>query len=121
VVKASYDASMPTLRRACTENTRTEILEAIKEWAFDVTKPKIYWMNGKAVNSDIKLYLSERFVDMVDGRSDFEDSADDWPPEDKLDILTHQSSGCSSSPRPSANTLKNMAGISRSVSMLWSV
>jgi hypothetical protein len=42
------------------------------------------------VNADIRLYLSERLVEMVDRRSDFED---DWPPEDKVDILTRQSNG----------------------------
>jgi hypothetical protein len=43
------------------------------------------------VNADIRLYLSERLVEMVDGRSDFEDSEDDWPPEDKVNALVHQS------------------------------
>jgi hypothetical protein len=256
VAEASFDASTPALRRACTENTRTAILKAIEEWAFDPTKPIIYWMNGMAgtgkttisysvslrlnrlnilgatffcsrlvddctkvdrifptiaynlarnypplsstilealkndsdiakrtinqqfielilkpfklaamdlarnpilvvidaldecvdqkevqtflsiifqrsselpfkifitsrpeqllrvgfnrqnldtysrlilhdierdlVNADIKLYLSERLVEMVEGRSDFQESTDDWPPEDKVDILTHR-------------------------------
>jgi hypothetical protein len=48
VAEASFDASTPALRRACTENTRTAILELIEEWAFDPTKPMIYWMNGMA-------------------------------------------------------------------------
>jgi hypothetical protein len=259
VVEASFDASTPTLRRPCTENTRTAVLETIREWSMDTTQPKIYWMNGMAgtgkttiayslsiiltslgilgatffcsrlvdectkverifptiaynlarnypslasaildvlkndpdaakrtlnqqftellvkptrvaaeilarkpiivvvdaldecanqtevqnflsilfrrstelsfkifitsrpeqvvrvgfnrqnpenypkfilhdidrnlVNADIKLYLVERLVEMVDGRSDFQDSGDDWPPDEKLDILTHQSNG----------------------------
>jgi hypothetical protein len=259
VAKASYDASTPALRRACTENTRTAVLEAIVNWAFDPTLPNIYWMNGMAgtgkttidyslsialerrnivmatffcsrlvdectkvdrifptiaynmaqayaplastilkvlksdpeisnrtlnqqftellmkptkvcaeklsgkpivviiealdecsnqsevqnllsilfrrsselsfkilitsrpeqvvrvgfnrqnpdnysklilhdidrnlVNADIKLYLVERLVEMVDGRSDFQESSDDWPPDDKVDILSRQANG----------------------------
>jgi hypothetical protein len=259
VVKASYDASTPTLRRGCTENTRTTVLKAIVDWVFDPTKPNIYWMNGMAgtgkitityslsialkrynilmatffcsrlvdectkvdrifptiaynlarnyppfastilevlrndqdvanrtinhqftelllkptrlsaeklsekpiviiiealdecsnqaevqnllsilfrrsselsfkifitsrpeqvlrvgfnrqnpdnysklilhdidrnlVNADIKLYLTERLVEMVDGRSDFQESSDDWPPDDKVDILSRQANG----------------------------
>jgi hypothetical protein len=258
-VKASYDASTPALRRACTENTRTAVLKAIEQWAFDPTKPMIYWMNGMAgtgkttisysvslllkrhnilgatffcsrlvdectkvdrifptiaynlsrnypplvstllqvlindpdianrtidrqftdlivkptqmaaeelngkliiviidaldecanqaevqkflsvifqrsselpfklfitsrpeqlvrvgfnrqdpnsysrlvlhdierdlVNADIKLYMAERLVEMIDGRSDFQESTDDWPPKDKVDILSRQASG----------------------------
>jgi hypothetical protein len=48
VAKAPYDASTPALRRACTENTRTAVLEAIVDWAFDPTMANIYWMNGMA-------------------------------------------------------------------------
>jgi hypothetical protein len=48
VVESSFDASTPSLRRACTENTRIAILDAIREWSMDVTQPKIYWMNGMA-------------------------------------------------------------------------
>jgi hypothetical protein len=48
VVEASFDASTPSLRRPCTEKTRTAILETIREWSVDVTQPKIYWMNGMA-------------------------------------------------------------------------
>jgi hypothetical protein len=42
------------------------------------------------VNADIKLYLTERLVEMVEGRSDFEESSDDWPPEGKVDILARR-------------------------------
>jgi hypothetical protein len=45
------------------------------------------------VNADIKLYLAERLVAMVDGRSDFEESGNDWPPDDKVDIITRQANG----------------------------
>jgi hypothetical protein len=45
------------------------------------------------VNADIKLYLSERLVEMVDGRSDFQECKDDWPPEDKVDILSRRANG----------------------------
>jgi hypothetical protein len=43
------------------------------------------------VNADIKLYLFERLVEMVEGQSDFQESEDDWPPEVKVDALVHQS------------------------------
>jgi hypothetical protein len=42
------------------------------------------------VNADIKLYVAERLVEMVDGRSDFQNSMNSWPPEDKVDVLAHR-------------------------------
>jgi hypothetical protein len=48
VAEASFDASTPASRRACTEKTRTIMIEAIKAWSTDATKPNIYWMNGMA-------------------------------------------------------------------------
>jgi hypothetical protein len=45
------------------------------------------------VNADIKLYLAERLVEMVEGRSDFQESSDDWPPDDKIDILARLANG----------------------------
>jgi hypothetical protein len=48
VVEASFDTSTPALRRACTEMTRTAILDALVKWSIDVRRPMIYWMNGMA-------------------------------------------------------------------------
>jgi hypothetical protein len=42
------------------------------------------------VNSDIELYVGERLVEMVDGRSDFQECGDDWPPRDKVEVLVHR-------------------------------
>jgi hypothetical protein len=68
------------------------------------------------VTADIKLYLSERLVDMVDGRSDFQDTEDDWPPEDKVDILSrlanrlfiYAKTVCDYIGEPGGNILENL-------------
>ncbi|KAH7327632.1 hypothetical protein B0J17DRAFT_215697 [Rhizoctonia solani] len=39
---------MEVSRRACTENTRTEILENLMKWSEDRHVENIYWMNGMA-------------------------------------------------------------------------
>ncbi|QRW25631.1 Vegetative incompatibility protein HET-E-1 [Rhizoctonia solani] len=47
---ATYNStiSMDIGRRSCTENTRTQILGDLMDWANDPHKAKIYWMNGMA-------------------------------------------------------------------------
>ncbi|CAE6499938.1 unnamed protein product [Rhizoctonia solani] len=40
--------SMEVSRRACTENTRVEILENLMKWSEDCSTANIYWMNGMA-------------------------------------------------------------------------
>jgi hypothetical protein len=68
VPKASYDASTPALRRACTEMTRTAILETIGIWAIDLTMPKIYWLNGMAgtgkttITYSLSIFLKSRNI-----------------------------------------------------------
>jgi hypothetical protein len=45
---AEYDASSPAPRNACTENTRTAILDILRVWASDNMTKKVYWLNGMA-------------------------------------------------------------------------
>ncbi|CUA74200.1 Ribosome assembly protein 4 [Rhizoctonia solani] len=47
---ARYDSELATevSRRACTENTRTKVLEDLIEWSEDRSMASIYWMNGMA-------------------------------------------------------------------------
>ncbi|QRW17446.1 peptidase C14 [Rhizoctonia solani] len=35
-------------RRACTRNTRSQILLELEQWSVDWTKPNVFWMNGMA-------------------------------------------------------------------------
>ncbi|GAB1527968.1 hypothetical protein RhiTH_011157 [Rhizoctonia solani] len=35
-------------RRACTKNTRSQILRELDQWSLDQTKPNVFWMNGMA-------------------------------------------------------------------------
>ncbi|KAF8750315.1 WD domain, G-beta repeat [Rhizoctonia solani] len=35
-------------RRACTKNTRSQILRELNQWSLDQTKPNVFWMNGMA-------------------------------------------------------------------------
>ncbi|QRW17439.1 peptidase C14 [Rhizoctonia solani] len=35
-------------RRACTPNTRSQILLELEQWSVDWTKPNVFWMNGMA-------------------------------------------------------------------------
>ncbi|KAF8675716.1 WD40 repeat-like protein [Rhizoctonia solani] len=35
-------------RRACTQNTRSDILLELDQWSLDQNKPSVYWMNGMA-------------------------------------------------------------------------
>ncbi|KAG8714943.1 hypothetical protein FRC08_011224 [Ceratobasidium sp. 394] len=45
--QAWYDCS-GVRRRACTPNTRQQILTELKNWANDANSPKIFWLNGMA-------------------------------------------------------------------------
>ncbi|KAG8705870.1 hypothetical protein FRC09_002715, partial [Ceratobasidium sp. 395] len=45
--QAWFDSGLCGIRRrACTPNTRQQILYGLREWANDSTSPKIYWLNG---------------------------------------------------------------------------
>src|ERR1700722_6941464 len=45
-----YDSSYSDVigRRKCTPNTRTAILEELRQWADSPDGPKVYWLNGMA-------------------------------------------------------------------------
>jgi hypothetical protein len=45
------------------------------------------------VSADIELYAREQLLDTADGRSDFHELLDDWPPEDQLKTLVRLA-GC---------------------------
>ncbi|KAG8745407.1 hypothetical protein FRC10_008117 [Ceratobasidium sp. 414] len=44
--QAWYDCGIR--RRACTPNTRQQILTELKKWANDIDSPKVFWLNGMA-------------------------------------------------------------------------
>jgi hypothetical protein len=43
-----YDKHPPSLRRTCTEGTRTKILDDLLDWARKSSGPNIYWLCGMA-------------------------------------------------------------------------
>ncbi|CEL56612.1 Vegetative incompatibility protein HET-E-1 OS=Podospora anserina GN=HET-E1 PE=4 SV=1 [Rhizoctonia solani AG-1 IB] len=47
---AAYNSilSVEVRRRACANNTRTQLLREINDWSHDPDAPNIYWMNGMA-------------------------------------------------------------------------
>ncbi|CAE6381437.1 unnamed protein product [Rhizoctonia solani] len=47
---AVYDSKLSegVARRACTKETRVEVLSALNKWSLDPDAPKIYWLNGMA-------------------------------------------------------------------------
>ncbi|CAE6448914.1 unnamed protein product, partial [Rhizoctonia solani] len=48
LARYNSELAMDVSRRACTENTRTEILDNLVKWSGDRNMASIYWMNGMA-------------------------------------------------------------------------
>ncbi|KEP49126.1 putative vegetative incompatibility protein HET-E-1 [Rhizoctonia solani 123E] len=48
LARYNSELAMEVSRRACTENTRTEILDNLVKWSEDCNAASIYWMNGMA-------------------------------------------------------------------------
>ena len=63
---AEYDAASPAPRNACTEHTRTAVLDALQAWAGDNTTTKVYWLNGMAGTG--KTTIAYSFSEILDER-----------------------------------------------------